>query len=99
MRRDTLTACVWTSGNPEMVAPIVGGNIVSAPPPLAPLTIAWSARIASTPERSAELESLHAAARAHRLSSPALREAERAACAGIVDDDFDVSPWRSASSG
>jgi hypothetical protein len=85
-----VTACVWTSGNPEIVAPIVEGNIVSAPP-LAPPTIAWSARIASTPERTAELESLRATARAHRLSSPALREAERTACAGMADDDLDVS--------
>jgi hypothetical protein len=84
------SACVWTSGNPEIAAPIVEGRLVAAPP-LPPPPIGWSARIASTPE--AELASLRAAADVHRLASPALRQAESTACAGLSDDDVDVSPF------
>jgi hypothetical protein len=60
---------------------------------LPPPKIAWSARIATTDERTAALESLRAAARAERLASAALREAENAACAGMTGDDVDVSPF------
>jgi hypothetical protein len=86
------TACVWTSGNPEIVAPIVEGNLVSAPP-LPPPPIAWSARITSPPEEAMQLTTLRTASAAHRLASPALREAESSACTGLADDDVDVSPF------
>jgi hypothetical protein len=87
-----VTACVWSSGNPEIVAPNVEGKVFAAPAsPPPPIT--WSARMASSPERRAQLESLREAARAHRLASPPLREAEATACAGLPEEDVDVSPF------
>jgi hypothetical protein len=85
------TACVWTNGNLEIAPPRVEDGVFSAPPPTG--RISWSARIAPTAEEISLLASLRAAARTHRLESPAFREAERAACADLSDDDRDVSPF------
>jgi hypothetical protein len=87
-----VTACVWNNGNPEIVAPRIEDHVFSAPA-LPPPPIAWSARIAPSSAQVAELESLRSAARTRRLESLALREAEDSVCAGMADDDRDVSPF------
>jgi hypothetical protein len=85
-------ACVWNDGNPQIVAPRIDGNLVSAPPLPAP-PIAWSATFAGSPSDVDTLDQLRARAQARRSVSPALREAEDTACAGLSDDDRDVSPF------
>ena len=87
----SLGACVWTSGNPEPVTPHDEQVQVVAPQP--PAAIAWAARIAPTPQQVAQLEALRDAARSHRMASPAVRAAESTACAGLGDDDRDVTPF------
>lgn len=86
-----LASCVWTNGNPEPVAPSNETLVLAAPP--APSDIMWSARIAPTSKQAADLAVLRAAAQSHRTASPAVRVAERAACAGMGDDDRDVTPF------
>ncbi|MGO9834785.1 MAG: hypothetical protein ACLP1X_11250 [Polyangiaceae bacterium] len=88
----SVVACVWTDGNAQIVAPLVEDHILSVPP-LPPPPIAWEARVAPTPEEVVELEFLRNAAREHRLASASMREAERAACSGLADDDRDVSAF------
>ncbi len=87
----SLGACVWTSGNPEPVTPHDERITVVASRP--PTAIAWAARIAPTPQQAAQLEALRDAARSHRMASPAVRAAEGTACAGLGDDDRDVTPF------
>jgi len=85
-------SCAWNNGNPEIVAPHVEDHVFSVPEPMPP-TIAWSARVAPTRDQTAGLESLRAGARAHRLASAGLREAESTACSGLSGDDLDVSAF------
>jgi hypothetical protein len=85
-------ACVWNNGNPEIVAPRIEGNLVSAPP-LPPPPVGWSAAIAGGSGEADTLGRLRATAQARRSMSPALREAEDTACAGLSDEDRDVSPF------
>lgn len=87
----SLGACVWTSGNPEPVTPHDEHITLVAPRP--PTAIAWAARIAPTPLQTTQLEALRDAARSHRIASPAVRAAEGTACAGLGDDDRDVTPF------
>ena len=87
-----IASCAWNNGNPEIVAPRVEDHVASVPEPL-PTTIAWSARVAPTRDQTAGLESLRAGARAHRLASARLREAESTACSGLSGDDLDVSAF------
>lgn len=84
-------ACVWSNGNPQIVSPRVAGNLVSAPP-LPPPPIAWSATFGASGEADV-LDRLRASAQVRRRVSPALRDAEDTACAGLSEDNRDVSPF------
>lgn len=87
----SLGACVWTSGNPEPVT--THDEHITLVAARLPPAIAWAARIAPTPQQATQLEALRDAARSHRIASPAVRAAEGTACAGLGDDDRDVTPF------
>jgi hypothetical protein len=85
-------ACVWSNGEREVIAPRIEGNLVSAPP-LPPAPIGWSAMIGGSSAEVDALDQLRAKVQARRSMSPAIREAEGAVCAGLSDEDRDVSPF------
>ena len=85
-------ACVWTNGNPELGPPRVVDGVWSAPAEPSP-PIGWSSTIAPTNDEVEQLAALREAAGAHRVALPGVRTAEESACAGLADEDRDVSPF------
>jgi hypothetical protein len=86
------STCVWSNGTPVLAAPVIEDHIISAPPPLIP-EVAWSDDIGTSRGDTDELRYLTLVARTRRDESPRLREAERVHCAGMSEEEKDVSPF------
>lgn len=67
----------------ETIAPCEGGNG----------RVCWTDTVNPTEEHKKDAEQHHHLASQHRAASQALVDAEKSACAGISDEDRDISPF------
>lgn len=74
--------------NPNPEVTLLSGGATCPPSEFA---VCWGG--GSSDAHTAEAEVHRKAAAAHRAASQALRDAERAGCVGIADDDRDMSPF------
>jgi hypothetical protein len=74
--------------------PVIRTTPTSAPYPVYPITrVCWTEQANPTASHQKQAEQHRQVAAQHRAASEALRAAEARACAGLSDDDRDMSPF------